>query len=96
MSNKHRTLVSLLKDEANALRSATGTTGAIVADTFPERTSKIKGEFYSGPYAATPKKVEQTLPTKGKVLADDITVAKIPYFEVTNITGGTTVYIGDK
>ena len=35
------------------------------------------------------------LPTKNKLLADDVTVTKVPYYEVSNETG-TTVYIASE
>ena len=48
---------------------------------------------YDGPYRATPEAWEEvTLKTKNKMLSDNITVEKVPYFEVGNETGNT-VYI---
>ena len=55
----------------------------------------IGGEPYEGTYDVTPKaNSAQKLPTSGKLLTDDITVRKIPYYEVGNSSGGTTIYIG--
>lgn len=51
---------------------------------------------YTGPYEATPKVTAQTLPTKDKLLAQDVTVKEIPYFDVSNTSGGSTVYIGNE
>lgn len=51
-------------------------------------------DVYDGEYIATPTTSEQILETKGKVMADDVTVLEIPYFETTNLAGGYTVYIG--
>lgn len=49
---------------------------------------------YSGTTTVVPKMdEEQTLSTAGKVVVDDITVTKVPFYEVTNQTGGTTCYI---
>lgn len=37
---------------------------------------------------------DQVLPTKNKLLTDNITVEKIRYQEVSNPSGGVTTYIG--
>ena len=51
------------------------------------------GEAYEGDYEVVPKAFEPVvLPTKNKLLADDVTVTKVPYYEVSNETG-TTVYM---
>lgn len=49
---------------------------------------------YEGEYNVTPKIETQTLPTKEKVMADDIKIKAIPFFNVSNTSGGSTVYIG--
>lgn len=51
--------------------------------------------LYEGEYEVTPKVTEQTLPTAQKFLERDVTIEKIPYFEVTNNSGGTTASIGE-
>lgn len=58
-------------------------------------TEVIGGEFprYEGNYVVTPTMSQQKLETKNRVLSDDITVKKIPLYETTNLSGGTTVYI---
>ncbi|MBQ6679563.1 MAG: hypothetical protein IJM76_06020 [Lachnospiraceae bacterium] len=48
---------------------------------------------YEGEYTVTPKMVEQVLETADKRMLDDVTVRAIPYYEVGNDQGGTTVYI---
>lgn len=50
---------------------------------------------YAGPYDVTPKIELQTLETKDKLMADDVTVKSIPYFEMDN-NKGTTVFIGNE
>lgn len=50
-------------------------------------------ETYDGYYTVIPKKIEQELYTKNKMMKDDVTVQKIPYHEISNETG-TTVVIG--
>lgn len=54
------------------------------------------GKPYEGDYEVVPKAFEPVvLPTKNKLLADDVTVTKVPYYEVSNETG-TTVYIASE
>lgn len=50
-------------------------------------------ETYDGEYSITPKLEAQTLPTKKKVMSDDIKVEAVPVYETSNNSGGTTVYI---
>lgn len=54
---------------------------------------KDVGESYRGDYAVTPKVGMQVIPTKGKYMIEDMTINPIPIFEVSNSSGGTTVYI---
>lgn len=55
------------------------------------------GDPYTGPYQVTPKIYEPvTMKTKQKVMADDVTVLKIPQFEVSNEAGGNTLIMGDE
>lgn len=49
---------------------------------------------YEGEYEVTPSVQAQTLSTAGKLLQDDITITEIPFAEVSNTSGGTTVTIG--
>lgn len=53
-------------------------------------------EMYEGDYEVTPKVSEQTLPTAEKMMAEDLTVKSIPFFNVGNTSGGSTVYIGNE
>lgn len=59
-------------------------------------TEYIGGEEYTGDYVVTPKVTEQTMPTKDKVLVDDMIIKSIPFFNVSNTSGGNTVYIGNE
>lgn len=49
---------------------------------------------YSGAYSVDPRVAEQVLQTKGKMMQENLIVEKIPYFDVGNTSGGSTVYIG--
>lgn len=52
-------------------------------------------EIYAGAYEVVPKAEEaQQLPTAQKYLTKNVNVSKIPYYEIDNAAGGTTVYIG--
>ncbi len=52
--------------------------------------------YYNGEYVVDPNTKSKTvLGTKGKAMKDDVTVNKIQYIETSNLSGGTTVYIGE-
>ena len=52
---------------------------------------------YDGETTVTPKVENETvLPTRDKIVKDDITVLKIPQFEVSNTSGGYTLIIGEQ
>ena len=51
-------------------------------------------EPYEGNYTVKPAVTAQTLNTTQKYLSKDITVKAIPYAEVSNASGGTTITIG--
>jgi hypothetical protein len=51
-------------------------------------------EEYEGVYDVTPSSNAQTLKTRNKLMRDDVMVKAIPFFEVSNNSGGNTVYIG--
>jgi len=53
-------------------------------------------EAYEGDYEVTPTVEGLELPTKHKYMADDVTIRAIPFFEVSNNSGGNTVYIADE
>lgn len=55
------------------------------------------GVPYTGSYEVTPKVEQSTvLETSNKVLAKDVTVKKIPQFEVSNEANGKTLIIGEE
>lgn len=51
-------------------------------------------EHYMGNYDVVPGREATVLETAAKVMDDDVTVHPIPYFQVSNLSGGKTVYIG--
>lgn len=50
---------------------------------------------YRGPYEVIPTVDGMTLQTKNLRMDDNVTIHEIPYYEVSNPTGGITVYIAD-
>lgn len=57
-------------------------------------TARPGTDYYEGSYKAVPQVIAQTLETRHKYLIDDITICEIPFFNVSNNSGGSTVYIG--
>ena len=57
-------------------------------------TGSNEGDPYSGEYTVTPKVEAQMMPTKNKLMLDDVTIEAIPYAEVSNSTNGKTITIG--
>ncbi len=52
---------------------------------------------YEGEYRTASKAFDpQTLPTKGKLLTEDIIIDPVPYYETGNLFDGTTVYIAER
>ena len=56
-------------------------------------TEYVGGNPFDGDYTVTPKVDSQTMPTKGRIMLDDVTIKAIPFFNVSNNSGGSTVYI---
>lgn len=57
---------------------------------------EAKTTVYEGDYEVTPKVEGQELKTKHKYMIQDVTVHAIPFFEVSNTSGGNTVYIANE
>lgn len=51
-------------------------------------------EYYKGDYTVTPKTEKQELATRQKFLTENVKIKEIPFFEVSNLEGGQTVFIG--
>lgn len=62
----------------------------------PSSTGGATGTF-AGPYSVTPKVASDVvLETTKKLMREDVTVLKIPQFEVSNEAGGKTFIIGEE
>lgn len=57
-------------------------------------TVSVEGDPYTGDYVVDPSFVKSTLPTKDKLLLEDVTVNPIEVARVSNPSGGKTIYIG--
>ena len=51
-------------------------------------------DVYTGEYDVIPRVYQQILPTKDKVMIDDVTIEIIPLAKVTNHSNGYTAIIG--
>lgn len=56
----------------------------------------VSAPEYSGPYDITPLFTAQVLPTAKKLMQQDVTIRKIPQYEVSNDSSGYTLIIGDE
>lgn len=54
------------------------------------------GQTYEGAYTITPSVRETVLPTARRLMREDLTVRAIPFIDVTNPSGGSTIYIGEE
>lgn len=72
-------------------------TPAAIGIGFNVSIREVGGEPYTGEYDVTPKvSTPVVLQTEGKTMKKDVTVLKIPQFEVSNPEGGKTLIIGDE
>ena len=58
-------------------------------------TAVVAAPEYSGPYDITPLFSTQILPTAKRLMQQDVTIKKIPQYEVSN-DYGTTLILGDE
>ena len=57
----------------------------------------VVGEKYEGDYEVTPSTYnDKVLATRNLVMTKDVTVRKIPQFEVSNTSDGKTLIIGEE
>lgn len=59
-------------------------------------TTVVGAPEYSGPYDITPLFTAQVLPTAKRLMQQDLTIKKIPQYEVTNDSNGYTLIIGEE
>lgn len=57
----------------------------------------VTGDKYEGDYDVTPATYQdKVLKTRNLVMTKDVTVRKVPQYEVSNEAGGTTFIIGEE
>lgn len=62
-----------------------------------DKASTFERPFYEGEYEVTPTfSVDLSMKTKGCAMKDDVTIKKMPQYEVTNASGGKTLILGDE
>lgn len=59
-------------------------------------TAVVGALEYNGPYDITPLFSAQTLPTAKRLMPRNLTIKKIPQYEVTNDSNGYTLIIGEE
>lgn len=58
-------------------------------------TTVVGAPEYSGPYDITPLFSAQVLPTAKRLMQQNLTIKKIPQYEVSNDSNGYTLIIGE-
>lgn len=84
-----------LSQENSILKTNFGGDGSLNADL--GQVTRISGSDYPawpGSYTVTPAAQARTVQTRNYRMTADMTVEAIPYAEVSNTAGGTTVTIG--
>ena len=56
----------------------------------------MAGSTYDGSYEIIPTVEEQFMATKDKYMKDDVNIHPIPFYSVSNNSGGNTVFIGSE
>ena len=57
----------------------------------------VVGEKYEGDYEVTPSTYnDKVMSTRNLVMSKDVTIRKIPQFEVSNPAGGKTLIVGEE
>jgi hypothetical protein len=59
-------------------------------------TTVVGAPEYSGPYDITPLFSAQVLPTAKRLMQQNLTIKKIPQYEVSNDSNGYTLIIGEE
>lgn len=87
-----------LSGELNAKKRLVGNisgTASLTGDIAISNTVIVDYDEFEGPYEVKPLVESQTLYTKEKLMKEDLVVLAIPYAEVTNLSNGITVTIGE-
>ena len=82
------------KFDAEEIQLKSGTADTRFDMNFESFQTVTDADNYEGDYEVTPKVSAQILETGQKFMAEDVTIHKIPFHEVSNLNGGTTITIG--
>ena len=100
LSKTPKKIIGTMRAESSlsgSIRSKAILVGKVYSNT-PVLTGKVSVitgyDEYEGAYEVTPKVNSQMIETKDKLMYKDLIVGSIPYYEVSNSKGGTTIIIG--
>lgn len=101
-NNKSLTgLITTSDEDRNVIRGSVDISNNIVGSVVPSQSILVgtiligtDREKYEGPYEVIPSTCDQTLDTSNKAMREDVIVREIPFAEVSNPSGGTTIIIG--
>lgn len=90
LTDSINTLISYI----NGITEESDSTLSDAIHTLANKYEQEQIPIYNGEYMITPLAFEQTtLETQGKKLVNNMVIKEIPYYETSNLSGGTTVYI---
>lgn len=87
------TAVKIQTQPNAAVRIGAAASAAVAVGVSPVQIVEHQN-LYTGEYTITPDITPVVLPTRDKLMAEDVTVHKIPLWETGNPQGGTTILIG--
>ncbi len=85
--------VKIPVQDTAAVKIAAAASGTVQIGSQPV-VNALLGETYTGDYVVEPDLEPIVLATRFKSMTDDVTVKKIPVWETSNDSGGTTCLIG--
>lgn len=84
--------VNFIEDSAFSVKFVQ--TNCTFRPNFGEIVTVQNNDIYDGDYNVIPRVYQQVLPTKDKLMIDDVTVEIIPLTKVLNLSNGYTATIG--
>lgn len=93
--------VSKREEMSGTLRATAALSGGVTAQAALSGTAVIPTMYaadkYDGAYEVMPKfSTDVVLPTRNRLMQQDVTVSKIPQYEISNEAGGKTLIMGDE
>ena len=87
------TAVKIKTQPTAAVRIGAAAPAAVAVGVSPVQIVEHQ-DLYTGEYTVTPDITPVVLPTRDKLMVDDVTIHKIPLWETGNPQGGKTILIG--